>query len=137
MLRAIALTRPDNAVDELVEAVDFTLDPGTFPVGVRRATSAFYPVAETLRTIGNKSAITGILSATAQKDRDDKVLRIYAWVLIDILGKDVARLAVERGKIGHVPKQQQRILRLLKMIDEEPLREMPPQKPPRKPLPVG
>ncbi|HQU41404.1 MAG TPA: hypothetical protein PK867_01275, partial [Pirellulales bacterium] len=101
----------------------------TFPVGARRATSSFYPVAETLRTLGNKKVITEILSEAADKPRDDKVLRIYAWVLIEVVGKDVARVVVERGKIGRVPKQQQGILRLLKMLDEQPLLEMPPRKP--------
>ncbi|HEX5443116.1 MAG TPA: hypothetical protein VFW87_04770 [Pirellulales bacterium] len=129
VLQAIASTRADRAVPELIEAVDFTLDPGTFPVGVRRATSSFYPAAETLRTIGSKRVITEILAAAADKPPEDKVLRIYAWIVIEMVGKDAARAVVERGKIGRVPKQQQGILRLLKMIDEEPLLEMPPRKP--------
>lgn len=129
VLQAIASARADNTVPRLVEAVAFVLDCDTFPIGERPSTSSYYPVAETLRTIGNRTVITGILDATAGKDRDDRSLRIYAWVLIQVLGKDVARVAVDRGKIGHVPKEQQRLLRLLKMIDEEPLLEMPAPKP--------
>lgn len=126
VLQAVASMRADNTVPKLLEAVDFTLDPDTFPIGDRHFTSSYYPVAEALREIGSKAVITGILSAAADKERDAKVLRIYAWVLIKILGKDVARVAVEREKVGHIPIEQQRILTLYKMIEEEPLLERPP-----------
>lgn len=128
VLQAVAALRADKTVPELVEAVDFALDPDTFLVGDRKATSSYYPVAETLKAIGNRAVIQQIISAAA-KPREDKVLRIYAWVLIEIVGKDAARVVVERGKIGHVPLEQRGILRLLKMVDEEPLLEMPPRKP--------
>lgn len=137
VLQAISATRADNTVGELVEAVEFTLEPSTFPVGGRLATSAFYPVADTLRTLGSRRVIMGILSATAEEDREDKILRIYAWVLIEILGKDVARLAVERGAIARVPREGKRVLRLLKMVDEEPLLEMPPRKVEKAPVKPG
>ena len=124
VLQAIATLRADNTVPELIEAVDFTLDPKTFPVGGRRTTSSYYPVAETLSTIGNRRVITEIVSAATQP-REDKILRIYAWILIEILGKDAAKVVVERGKLSRVPVAQQGILRLLKMLDERPLLEMP------------
>lgn len=130
VLQAIASTLAENTVPDLVEAVDFTLDPDTFPIGGFLATSNFYPVAETLRTIGSKRVITEILTATANKPRDDKVLRVYAWILIEIIGKDGARVIVERGRIRHVPRKPRETLRLLKMIDEPASLQMPPQKPP-------
>lgn len=117
VLQAVAAERADNTVAELVEAVDLTLDPDTFPRGDRRPTIAYYPVAQTLAELGNRVVIQEILSA-AKKPRSDDVLRIYAWILNDILGKDVARAVVAEGRTVGFVVEFQRLPRLLKMVDE-------------------
>lgn len=125
VLQAVAAERADNTVPELLEAVDFALDPGSFPPG-DRPTIAYYPVAQTLSELGNRVVTKGILKA-AKRPRSDDVLRIYAWVLSDILGTEVASAFV-KAEIDGDMFEQQRLRRLRKMMDEGLPLPMPARK---------
>lgn len=132
VLQAVAALRADKAVPELVRAADFTLDPETMPIGGFNAAEEHYPAAQALRSIGDRAVIREIVFA-AKKPQSDDVVRIYAWVLNEVLGKAGARVVVEQAKIDAVLEQQERLSRLLKLVDEVRCLQMPRRKPKRNP----
>lgn len=142
LLQAVAALRAEKAVPDLVRSVDFTIDPETLPLGGFNAGEMYYPAAQALRSIGSRTVVNEILLA-AKKPRSDDVLRIYAWILNEVLapgefvrpekrlrrGDGAAHVVVEQARADATHADRERLSRLLKMVDEE----MPLQRPSRKP----
>jgi hypothetical protein len=118
VLDAVAFSRSDEGVPDLVAMIDFQLDPDTFPVGARRPLSVYYPVATTLRDIGNRKVVDEILSSFT-KERPERALRMSAWVLQEILGHDVATFVIARAEADAKGDHKTMVTWVGKILDED------------------
>lgn len=96
-LRAIGRVRAENVVEELVKHIAFTLDVDTHPPGYCPTDAMLHPVAEALVAIGGQKVVTAIVTVAAEPlpERDT---RACAWVLINIIGKEGAKAAIEMAE---------------------------------------
>jgi hypothetical protein len=96
---AVGDWRIEDAVPLLVKHVDFVLDPQTFPVGARRAASAYYPMAEALVRIQGTILTERVLELFQEPISETK-LRAATWVLSQSLDRNAAKNLLD-GAIEH------------------------------------
>jgi hypothetical protein len=87
--------RIEEAVPILIEHIDFALDPESFPIGARFPVSAYYPMASALCRIQGTAVSSNVLELLSQPVEGTK-LRSAVWVLSESLGRDRAKLALDR-----------------------------------------
>lgn len=98
VLVALAKHRIEEAVPQLIDQINYTLDRSTINPGITLTTSSFYPVARALVDIGGAQVVPLTLQKLSESD-DDELQRLCAWVLCEHLGSSVAaKIIDERSK---------------------------------------
>ena len=83
-----------EAEPHLWSMLEFQLDPKTVNMASSYATIELYPAAFALGQIGDKRTVYNIFEKL-RSERSELRLRLYAWILKEILDKDVALILVE------------------------------------------
>lgn len=133
-IQAVMLLHAESALPDLLDSIDFTLDPSTFPVGGFQAVEESYPVAKTLRDMGGRGLIKRLLQS-ATRELTDSARNVHAWVLIEILGREAAEVVVEKAKPGLDPRRIQALEKLEDALREKVLLSPAEANPKHRPIP--
>lgn len=107
IIQVIGGLRINSAIGRLFYIVDFQLDPSTVPIVQDPKAIQYYPAAYALSEIGGKEVLDTIFQEITLPSNDIR-LRLYSSILVEILGKDLALLAVKQ-KVDSVKKELARI----------------------------
>lgn len=122
--------RVETAAGQILGSIDFRLDMLTAPPGGFGGPAAEYPVTQALKEIGGKSVSDSIFQMLAYRT-DDKTLTLCAWVLSDVMGRDVTLMVAEKklselkarllriGVDGADNSQRQNLEKLLQLLAKE------------------
>jgi hypothetical protein len=114
---AAAIYRIDDALPQLIERINFSLDPSTYPGGLRLTTASYYPFASALVEIGGNK-LTPLLLNKISKTEDEELWRLCAWVLSEHLGRSVAVIAIkEHAKSARSSEVKYRFEKVITLLN--------------------
>lgn len=93
---ALGAWRVEDAAGQLVPFIDFQLDTTNLPVGASYGPASAYPVASALKNIGGQRVVDSIFRRLVYLPADDGVLRASAWVLNEVLGRDIVQMIIQQ-----------------------------------------
>jgi hypothetical protein len=93
---ALGAWRVEEAGGQVVPFIDFQLDMTNLPVGFSYGPAFAYPVARALKEIGGQRVVDDIFRSLTFQPANDGVLRASAWVLSEVLGRDIVQMIVQQ-----------------------------------------
>lgn len=95
-IAALEQLRVEQAAGPLISLIDFQLDWKTAPAGGYYTADSAYIVANFLKTVGGKNVVDGIFQRLVYPPAEDGVLRASAYVLKEILGRDIIQFMIQK-----------------------------------------